>query len=180
MKLKDLILLGFIGFLIMACSDLIKTYLLDTWLPWMPSILIVTTLALLAAQCKTIRTLQGTKELGNFAFYLFFAAIGSMMDIPRAVRLAPILFVYVTLIIVLQILFVLIVGRLLKMDLRMIAVASIAAKAGPSTAAAYTSTKNWNDLTLPGVAAGLLGYAIGNYAGLIGAYLLKWMLNGSG
>jgi uncharacterized membrane protein len=176
LKLNDLILLGFIGCLIIVLSGLIKKYITDAWMPQIPSILFVTTLALLAAQFKSLQNLQGAKELGNFAFYLFFAAIGAMMDIPRAVCLAPVLFVYVVIIIVLQILFVLTVGRLLRMDLRMIAVASLAAKAGPSTVAAYTNTKNWNDLTLPGVAAGLLGYAIGNYAGLIGAYLLRYIL----
>lgn len=172
LKLNDLVILVFIALAIMLVSDLTKTYLLARW-PCVPSILITTTLALVAAQFKTIRSLHGASVLGNFAFYLFFAAIGAMMDIPKAVSLAPILFVYVVIIIVIQITLTLSIGRLLRMDLRMLAVASLAAKAGPSTVAAYTNTKNWNDLLLPGVAAALLGYAAGNYAGFVGAYLLK-------
>jgi len=177
LKLNDLVKLIFVGFMIMLLSDLIKKYIIAAWMPQIPTILIVTTIALLTAQLKSIKKLQGTKELGNFAFYLFFAVIGAMMDIPKAVSLAPVLFIYVTLIIITQLIFVLLIGRILNMDIRMLAVASIAAKAGPSTVVAYTNAKNWNYLALPGVAAGLLGYAIGNYVALAGAYLMKFILN---
>ncbi len=177
LKLNDLIILIFIGLLIIALSDWIKKYILAAWMPKIPTILITTTIALIVAQFKSVRKLQGTKELGNMAFYLFFAVIGAMIDIPKAVCLAPVLFIYVAIVIAMQILFTLVIGRLLKMDFRMLAVASLAAKAGPSTVAAYTNAKNWNDLALPGVTAALLGYAVGNYAGLAGAYLLKWMIN---
>ncbi len=177
LKLNDLVRLTLIGFLVMVLSTLIKQRLFAAWLPQIPTILIVTTLALLMAQLKSIKRLQGAKELGNAAFYLFFASIGAMMDIPRAIGLAPVLFLYVTIIILTQILSILLIGRLLKIDLKMLAVASIAAKAGPSTVVAYTNAKNWNHLALPGVAAGLLGYAAGNYAALAGAYLLKLILN---
>jgi len=177
LKLNDLVKLVFIGFMIMVLSDLIKKHIVSVWMPQIPTILIVTTIALLVAQFKSIKNLQGSKELGNFSFYLFFAVIGAMMDIPKAVGLAPVLFIYVTIIIITQVIFVLVIGKLFKIDLRMLAVASIAAKAGPSTVVAYTNAKNWNYLALPGVAAGLLGYAVGNYVALAGAYLLKFILN---
>ena len=118
LKSYDLIRLVLIAFLVIALSDLIKKYI-AVWMPQLPTILITTTLALILAQVKYITRLQGAKELGNFAFYLFFAVIGAMMDIPKAVCLAPVLFVYVLLIIVTQIVFVLLLGRLLKMDFRM-------------------------------------------------------------
>jgi len=176
LKINDLVMLTFIGVLVMAASEFIKTRLFNSWMPQMPTIMIVTTMALVIAQFKMVKQLQGAKELGNVAFYLFFAAIGAMMDILNAIRLAPILFFYVIIIILTQILFVLLVGRLLKMDFRMLAVASIAAKAGPSTVVAYVNAKEWNDLALPGVAAALLGYAIGNYAALAGVYLLRFIV----
>ena len=176
LKINDLIKLTFTALFIMVISGLIKKHFIDNWMPQIPTILIVTTIALVVAQFKNIQKLQGSKQLGNFAFYLFFAAIGSMMDIVQAVILAPALFVYVTIIIATQIVFVLLIGKILKIDYKMLAVASIAAKGGPPTVVAYTNVKNWNHLALPGVAAGLLGYAIGNYFALAGAYLLKYIL----
>lgn len=175
LRLNDVVILVFTAMAIMLVSAPLTKLIFSRWLS-MPSIIMVTTLALIAAQFKAIRDLHGAQVLGNFAFCLFFASIGAMMDIPKAVSLAPILFVYVVIVILIQILFALAVGKLLGMDLRMLAVASLAAKAGPSTVVAYTNTKSWHDLTLSGVAAGLLGYAIGNYAGLAGAYLLKAIL----
>ena len=97
------------------------------------------------------------------------------MDIIKAVELAQVLFIFVIIVILAQVLFVLIFGKILKLDLRVIAVASVAAKAGPSSVIAITNAKEWNQLALPGVAAGLLGYAIGNYVGFAGAYLLKFL-----
>ena len=172
LKINDLVQLAVAALLIMVLSGLIK----KRWLPQIPTILIVTTIALAVAQFKSVKNLQGSKELGNFAFYLFFAAIGAMMDIPQAVKLAPVLFVYVAIIIITQIIFVLLIGKILRIDFRLLAVASIAAKAGPSTVVAYTNAKNYNYLALPGIAAGLLGYAIGNYFAFAGAYLLKYIV----
>jgi uncharacterized membrane protein len=172
LRLNDIVMLILIGLAIMLASDWIKSMLPEA-LQMVPSILILTTLALIAAQAKAVRNLHGAGVLGNFAFYLFFAAIGAQMDIAKAVTMAPVLFGYVLIIITLQITVVLLIGRLLKIDLGMLAVASLAAKAGPSTVVAYTSTRNRNDLALSGVAAALLGYAVGNYTGFAGAHLLR-------
>jgi len=175
LKLNDLVFLILIALAIMAASGLVKEQILAKWMPKIdiPEILIVTTLALLAGQCKVVRNLQGAKELGDFAFYVFFAAIGAMMDIGKAIDLAPILFLYVGIIVATQVVFVLLVGKVFRIDFRMLAVASIAAKAGPTTVVAYTNTKNWNELAVPGVAAAVLGYVVGNYVAWGGAYVLK-------
>jgi uncharacterized membrane protein len=54
-----------------------------------------------------------------------------------------------------------------------VSVASQAAVGGPSTALALAVTRGWNRLALPGVLVGLLGYAVGNYAGLAVAALVR-------
>jgi uncharacterized membrane protein len=176
LKIVNLAALSFWALLIMFLSKWIKAEFIAPYLPQLPSILILTTLALIAAQIKPIARLQGAHELGNFAFYIFFAAVGAMMDIPKAIQLAPVLFIFVSIIIVIQISLVLALGKLLRLDFRVVAIAAVAAKLGPSSVIALTNAKDWNALALPGVAAGLLGYAIGNYAGFAGAYLLKWIM----
>jgi uncharacterized membrane protein len=57
------------------------------------------------------------------------------------------------------------VGRLLRIDVASLAVASQAAVGGPSSALAVAVAREWRALVLPGVIVGLLGYAIGNYLG---------------
>ncbi len=177
MIVKDIAWLSFCALFIMFMSKYIKSYLAFGWLKSVPSILLLTTFALIGGRLKFIKNLKGAHELGNFSFYIFFAAVGALMDIEKAIKLAPVLFTFVAIVITIQILLALLLGKIFGINLRVLVVAELAAKAGPSTVIAYTNAKNWNELALPGAAVGLLGYAIGNYIGFAGAYLLKWIVS---
>lgn len=176
LRVNHLVSLLFIALVVLAFSNWIKAALIDPILPQVPSILIVTTLALILGQVPFISRLEGSKELSNFAFYLFFAAVGAMINLYNAVVLSPILFVYVMVIIAVHMVIIYGAGRLLKLDVAVLTVASVAAKAGPPTVLAIAEVKEWGSLALPGVLMGLLGYAIGNYAGFATAYAMKALL----
>jgi uncharacterized membrane protein len=176
MLVKDIAALAFCALFIMFLSKYTKSHLSFGWFKSIPTILLLTTFALIAGRLKFIQNLKGAHELGNFAFYLFFAAVGALMDIEKAVRLAPVLFIFVAIAIVVQISLALLLGKIFGINLRVLAVAELAAKAGPSTVIAYTNARNYSELALPGVAVGLLGYAVGNYIGFAGAYLFKWIV----
>ena len=66
-------------------------------------------------------------------------------------------------------------GRLLRLDVGTLAVASQAAVGGPSSALAVAVSRKWKGLILPGIIVGLLGYALGNYLGFAIAYLVRWL-----
>ena len=53
-----------------------------------------------------------------------------------------------------------------SMEKRKLAVASNAAVGGPTTAAAMAAAKKWDDLVLPGLLVGILGYATGTFLAL--------------
>ena len=91
---------AFAALAIMAVSDWIKTGLIADVMPSFPTILIVTTLALILAQFRFMRRLQGAFEIGNLSFYLFFCAVGAMINVKMAIILSPILFLYVLVMIV--------------------------------------------------------------------------------
>lgn len=141
-----------------------------------PSILILTTYALILAQFPRIAALDGPHEIGSYAFYLFFAAIGATCNIGSAIASGPVLFLYVSIIIVFGMAFLFGMGRLCKMDPRVLACAAMAAKTGPAPVLALVEAKEWRGLALPGVLVGMLGYAIGNYLGTFAAYLVKFIL----
>jgi uncharacterized membrane protein len=69
-------------------------------------------------------------------------------------------------------------GRLLKLDVGVLTIASVATKAGPALVPAIADSKGWKELALPGVIVALLGYAVGNYAGFATAYLMKFFVSG--
>ena len=174
------VILGALGYsgaiLVLWLSERIKTGLLEAILPQVPTIIVVTTLALLLGQLRFIRNLEGAWELGHLAFYVFFAAVGAMIHLYNAIILSPILFAYVMIIIAVHMVTIYGAGRLLRMDVGVLTVASAAAKTGPPTALAIAEVKGWKALELPAVIMGLVGYAVGNYIGLGTAYLIKALL----
>jgi uncharacterized membrane protein len=176
LRVLDLTVLAFVAVVIMVLSGLIKARLIVHVMPSLPTILIVTTLALVMAQLPFMKRLQGAFELGNFSFYLFFCAVGAMIDVQKAVVLSPILFIYVMVMIAVHFVTVYGFGRLLRLDIRMLTIASAAAKTGPPIVVAVANVHGWKSLLLPGVAMGLLGYAVGNYLGFAAAYLMKALL----
>lgn len=168
--------LAFAAVAVMAVSEWAKTALVDPVLPGVPSILLVTTFALLLGQLPAIRRLEGGWEIGNLAFYVFFAAVGAMIHVLNAVRLAPVLFAYVAIIVAAHMVVVYGAGRLLRLDLGVVTIASAAAKTGPPMVIPLAEQLGWKHLALPGVLMGLLGYAIGNYVGFAVAYLVRALL----
>lgn len=176
LRILDLVALAFAALAIMVVSDLIKTHWIAGFMPSFPTILIVTTLALVLAQFRFIGRLQGAFELGNLSFYLFFCAVGAMINVKMAIVLSPILFIYVMIMIVVHFVSVYGIGRLLRLDIRVLTIASAAAKTGPPSVVALANIHGWKTLVLPGVAMGLLGYAVGNYLGFAAAYAMKAML----
>lgn len=170
------IALSFLAVLIMAVSEWIKVTWIDRFAPDVPTILIVTTLALIAGQFRAIRKLQGAWELGDIAFYVFFASVGALIDFYQAVVLSPILFVYVLIIMAGHFVVVFGIGRILRMDLGVLTIASVATKAGPPLVPAVAHTKGWNHLVLPGIVVGMLGYAVGNYVGFAAAFIMRALL----
>ena len=168
----DVVTLAFLALVIMVASELLRQHVVSG----IPSILVITTFALIIAHWKRVGEFKGSMAMGNLSFYPFFAAVGATIDIERAIVLSPILFQYVAVIITIHFVFTYGLGRLMQMDIRAITIASCAAKSGPPLVIALANTKGWKSLALPGMALGLLGYAIGNYAGFGAAYLIKLLL----
>ena len=157
--------LVFLAVGVMAVSTWLKAAVIDPVAPWVPGILVVTTLALALGQVPAVRRLAGAWEIGDLAFYLFFAAVGAMIDIYQAVVLSPVLFLYVLVIMAVHFTWVYGIGRLLRMDPGVLTIASVATKAGPPLVLPVAEAKGWRHLVLPGIILGMLGYAIGNYVG---------------
>jgi len=120
---------------------------------------------------RYIGKLSGHSEAGNVLMFIFLASVGAMADIWQLIDIGPVLFVFAAIIIMhLIILFGL--GKVLKLDLAELAMASAVCIGGPSSAAAIASAKGWRDLLIPGVLAGSFGYAIGSF---IGITMIEWL-----
>lgn len=133
-----------------------------------PSVLILTTLALLAAQLPAVQRLSGALTLGTYGAYLFLAVIGVYCDFGALSGMGWLglhLLLFVALAVLLHGLVVFGIGSWLRIDPAVLALASSANVGGATTALPIARGLNRMDLLLPGILAGTLGTGLGTYAG---------------
>ena len=131
-------------------------------------ILIITALVVSLATIfpKQIGTIEGADQIGSLLMQVFFVVIGASANIYVVLRVGPILFFFAAVILLVHLLFILITSKFFKLDLAEIVIASNANMGGPTTAAAMAVAKRWNDLVIPAVLCGTLGYAIATFIGV--------------
>lgn len=132
------------------------------------SIIFITALALLFANLlpRLAARIEGDYEAGMLAMYVFFAAIGAGADVAAMLDSALSIFVFALIILTVHLGFLLVLGRLFKLDLAELMVASNACILGPATAAAMAGGRGWHSLVTPGILCGTLGYAIATFLGV--------------
>lgn len=132
------------------------------------AILVVTVVSVVLALAlpKAMAKIEGSNEFGILLMQLLFAVVGASANVSLVAKLAPVLLAVAIIIVVVHLLFVIVVGRWLRLSLPEIVIASNAAIGGPLTAAAMTSARRWHHLIVPAVLCGTIGYAIANYVAL--------------
>ena len=171
---QDLSVLLLLGF-----GSIYLSKVIVSWLPQVPSVLILTTIALALAQVPAIHRLRGNKLLGLFCVYLFLAVIGAYCDIPALLKdgeLAITLLVFVTILVLVHAIIIFGVGALFRQDWDIVGIASQANIGGSASAMACAKSLGREDLALPAILIGALGNASGTYWGILIAELMhKWM-----
>ncbi|WP_204207396.1 DUF819 domain-containing protein [Mammaliicoccus sciuri] len=130
------------------------------------------TLVTVALFSKFFENLNVSDELGTFLIYIFFVVIGVPASIPIIIKTAPLLFIFVAVILIFNLSITLFFGKLFKFNIEEMLLASNANAGGPTTAAALAISKGWQGLVGPILIIGTLGYVIGNYVGTLMGYFL--------
>lgn len=156
------------------------TILFSDWLAektHIPSILILTTVALILAQFRFVKNMSGSHLLGMFGLNLFLAVIGAFCDLKALLHIGSLglsLLILVVVTVGVHGLLIFAVGTFLRKDHYVTAVASQACIGGPTSALAIARAMGRSDLALPAILIGALGYAIGTYLGFwVAEFLLR-------
>lgn len=138
-------------------------------------ILIITAIVVLVATIfpKQVGTIEGADQIGALLMQVFFVVIGASANLYIVLKVGPILFFFAAVILLVHLMFILAAGKLFKLDLAEIVIASNANMGGPTTAAAMAVARKWKDLVIPAVLCGTLGYAIATFIGVAIGNLLR-------
>ncbi len=173
MALGDLALMATVVFGTLWVSGLLGELLAP-----IPSVLWLTTIALILAQIPLMQRVRGAGVIGNYLVLIFLASNGARSVVANILAVGPPVVYYALITVGVHGLIIFGLGRLVGLDARTLAVASQANVGGPASAIALATARGYTDRLLPGVAVGLLGYAVGNYLGLAVAVVLRGVIGG--
>ena len=129
----------------------------------------ITTVAMACATFgeKQVAKLSGSQEIGTYLIYLFLFVIGVPASIMEVINKTPLLLVFTAIMVLVNMLFCFVGGKLLKFDLEDIILASNANIGGPTTAAGMAISQGRSALVGPAMLVGTFGYVIGTYLGIL-------------
>lgn len=131
-------------------------------------VLLVTALSLVVANFAkpVVRRVESEFELGTLFMYVFFAVIGAGANISEVLGAALPIIMFITVMVLVHLCLLVLIGKLMKLDLAEVLIASNACILGPAPAAALAASKGWQPLVAPGILVGMLGYAIATFIGV--------------
>ena len=173
--LSDLVVLAALGVGAFVVSETLTAWLSTVTGANIPSILVLTTFALVLAQFERVARLRGTQVLGMFGAYLFLAALAAYCEVAALAETGSLglkLMAFVTLLIAVHGVFVVVAGRLMGQSAEVTAVVSATTVGGSTVVLPLVERFGRADLLLPGIVLGTLGNLLGTYLGFLLVYML--------
>jgi len=146
---------------------------LGGFIPAIPEVLWLTTLALIVAQFPVVQKLHGAEVISYFALHIFFIVLGAASVLSEVASAGLPIFTFMVVIITVHMVVAYGIGWLAKVDLATVSIASQAAIGGPGSALAIGMAMKWHKLVAPAVVVGIFGYALGNYLGFACAWIVR-------
>lgn len=143
-----------------------------------PTMLILTIIALVLAQFRFIARLRGARTLGMFCVYLFLAVIGALCDFEALMQtksLGVTIFWFALVLVAVHGAITFGIGAAFKVDRDIEAIASQANIGGGTSALALARSLGRSELVLPAILVGSLGTGLGNFMGILAAEVLMRM-----
>lgn len=145
----------------------------DGSLPIAPVILSVTTLGIALSFVPRIRDLAGSYETGQYLLLIFAVGIGTLANLREMADAFSTVFVFVAIVLGGSILLHYVLAAIFRIDADTVLITSTAAVFGPAFIGPIAAVLKNREIVVSGLTTGVVGYAVGNYAGLAIAYVLR-------
>jgi len=165
----DLAVMIGLGVVVLWISNGVSAWFSDYTIS-VPSILILTTIALALAQIPFFHQLRGSRLIGMFAVYIFLAVIGAYCEFAALSEIGTLgvtLLAFGGVLVLVHGVVVYGVGAFVSRDWELLSIASQANVGGSTSALALAKSFERADLLLPAILVGSLGNAIGTYLGFM-------------
>jgi len=136
------------------------------------TILALTTLSLGASFIPAVRRLKMSYPAGQFLILVFCVSVGALADLKILLNAAPTLFLFVAFSLFGSFLLHILLARIAGIDGDTVLITSTSAICSPPFVGLTAAAINNRELIAPGITTGLLGFAAGNYLGVLTAQIL--------
>jgi len=136
-------------------------------------ILIITTLGILASLVPAIHKLERSFELGMYLILIFCMVIASMADLSKIDFASVVIGAYVLIVIFGSLVVQSILSKIFKIDADTFIITSTAFICSPPFVPVVAAALRNREIVFSGLTVGIIGYAIGNYLGVLVAWILE-------
>jgi uncharacterized membrane protein len=130
-------------------------------------ILAITTFSILASLIPAVNRIDKTFEAGMFFILIFCVVVASMANMQRLADLSGALFAFITWTIFGTLLLHTLFSKICKIDADTLMITSTALMCSPPFVPMIAGALNNKEIVVSGLTVGIMGYAIGNYLGVL-------------
>jgi len=143
------------------------------------AILVITTLGLVASTFPNINKIKKTFQLGMYFILVFSLVVSSMADLSQMFNSENTtflfsIFMYILIAVVGSLLLHALLSWIFKIDVDNFLITSVALSMSPPFVPVVAAALKNKIIVISGLIIGIIGYAIGNYLGVLVAYALRY------
>ncbi len=136
-------------------------------------ILFITSFGIAASFIPKIKAIKKTFQLGMYLILIFCLAVSSMADISKLANISFSLFYYVGLAMFGSHILHALIAKIFKIDADTVIISGSALICSPPFVPVVAGALKNREIILTGLVVGIAGYAVGNYLGVLVAFILK-------
>jgi uncharacterized membrane protein len=136
-------------------------------------ILAITSLGLLSSLIPSVRNLEKSFHLGMYLILIFSLSVASLGNLGKLIESSPYIFYYIAWAVTGTFVLHMLLSAIFRIDSDTTIITQVAFIMSPPFVPVVAAALKNRDVIISGILVGIIGYAIGNYLGVMVAYMLQ-------